>query len=278
MKAIEDFYKARTDWFAIYSLSSGASSRGRETGSMSDLSMMKKYNAASPQMWIMTMAGEVLPFALFRSVAAPSDGKFKVIEYDMKGVTISSCQMSGSSGGDDAPMESLSVDFQKISIRYLTINVADGKFLEDSKGSWDVEGKKGAREGKMAVPSLKALCKKSINDSIFLFDQRSLQKLPRSILDDLDIGRISAESRVPLRGRRLLVSADPLKEGGHIKFKEIFVKQLTLEALRAAIAQKLQTKAAFQGIYLLGDTSLIEIENNEQVEDLAENTQLYVAL
>lgn len=44
-------------------------------------------------------------------------------------------------------------------MRHITINVDDGKFLEDSKGSWDGESKKGEREGLFNVLPLKALCK-----------------------------------------------------------------------------------------------------------------------
>jgi len=278
-QVIGAFHKEK--WAAILSTSSGASSsrgygrRARGAGNMSSLSMMKMYDETSPQMMVMTMAGDLLPHAVWRSVARPQEGRFKVIEYQMRNVMIESAQMSAS---NEMPTESISIGFQHIAIRYVTLNVADGKIVEDSKGSWDTEAHKGAREGKMSVPSLKSLCKETISENQELFDSRSLQKLPRTVLDELDIGKRDAENKVPLRGRRLLVTADKLTETG-LKFKEIFVKQLNTHALKSAVAEKLGIKVEkIEGVFKISDLFLTEVETNEQVEDLSENEQLFVAV
>jgi len=224
------------------------------------------------------MVGEVLPHAILRVTYNPSEGKFKVIEMVLKNVQISSIS-TGGSGGEDRLTENITVTFSSIFLRHVTINVADGKFLEDSKGSWDGETKKGEREGRFTVQSLKNIVKKAVSDNMDLFDTRTLAKLPRPILEELDLSHISAQLKVPLKGRRLLFTTEEAKEGRRTRFREVFVKKMTVAAAIASIAAVLKIEVAkVKGVYQLGDSALVQLERDDQLEDLAESSHIYAAL
>jgi hypothetical protein len=245
---------------------------------MQDLSMTKYSDLSSPQMTVMVMAGEVLPHGILRVVSMPEDGKLKIIEFVMKNVQISSIS-TGGSGGEDRLTENITITFNNIFMRHVTINNADGKFLEDSKGTWDSESKKGAREGVFSVQSLTTICKKADTDNVELYDTRMLAKLPVAILVELDLQHVTAQTKLPLRGRRLLFTADEINEGKRTRYREFFVKKLTVQALVAAAAA-VQNVAPdkVKGAYAVVGDSLLLIERNEQVEDIGEDSHIFLAL
>jgi len=283
LQAVESAHKDRPGWIPILAWSHGASSSsGRHSrggqSNMQDLSMTKYSDNASPQMTVMVMVGEVLPHGILRVTYNPADGKIKVIEMVLKNVQISSIS-TGGSGGEDRLTENITVTFSSIFMRHVTINVADGKFLEDSKGSWDGETKKGEREGRFTVQSLKSIVKKAVSVNIDLYDTRALAKLPRPILEELDLSHISAQLKVPLKGRRLLFTAEEAKDGHRTRFREVYVKKLTVAAVLASIAAVLKVETAkVKAVYLLGDSALVQLERDEQVEDLAESDHIFGAL
>lgn len=64
--------------------------------------------------------------------------------------------------------------------------------------------------------------------NVDLFETSQLSKLPRSILEELDL-RISTQTRLPLRGRRLLFVTEEVEPPKRPRFRELFVKQLTTQ-------------------------------------------------
>lgn len=80
----------------------------------------------------------------------------------------------------------------------------------------------------------------------------------------------------PVRGRRMYVSTD---DDG-TRFKEFFLKALSLKALKAAAAQQFKVDASkISCIYrrwMASTKVLIEIESDAQVEELTDETMLVV--
>jgi len=282
-QAIESSHKDRHGWIPILAWSHGASSSSsrysRGGGSnMQDLSMTKYCDNASPQMTVMVMVGEVLPHGILRVCYMPEGGKFKVIEFVMKNVQISSIS-TGGSGGEDRLTENITITFSSIFMRHVTINVEDGKFLEDSKGSWDGESKKGEREGLFNVRALKDLCKKAVLDNVDLFDTRALARLPRPVLEELELTSISAQLKMPLKGRRVLFTTDEHEDGKRTRFREVFIKKLTVDAVHAAVAAVLKIDVKkIKAAFALNGSVLVQLEREDQVEDLAEASQIFIAL
>lgn len=76
-----------------------------------------------------------------------------------------------------------------------------------------------------------------MTENVDLFDSRTLSKLPRSILEELELSHIEANLKVPLKGRRLLVtSEDETKRAA--KYREVFVKKQTVEGTTPRLVQR----------------------------------------
>jgi len=282
MVAIENAHKDRPGWISILAWSHGASNGssryGRGSSNMQDFSMTKYSDNASPQMTVMVMVGEVLPHGILRVVYAPDDGKVKFIEFVMKNVQISSIS-TGGSGGEDRLTENITVQFSSVFMRHVTINIEDGKFLEDSKGQWDGETKKGDRDGVFNVLPLKTLCKRAVTSNVDLFDSRALARLPRAILEELELSHITAQLKLPLKGRRVVFTTDEIDQAKRTRYREAFMKKLTVDGLKAAVSAVIGVGAAtIKGIYGVSSSALILLEKPEQVEDLSEGAELFVAL
>jgi len=243
---------------------------------MQDLSMTKYSDNYSPLMTVMVMVGEVLPHAFLRVCYKPQNGAFKVIEMGLKGVQVTSIS-TGGSGGEDRLTENICLSFQSMFMRHVKINIADAKFLEDSRGSWDGEKNEGHREGLFNVLPLKHLVKKFVNSNVDLFDQKKLSSLPKSVLEELDLGHLSVKNVLPLKGRLLLVTDEKLEENvRNNHFREAYLKQLTVEGLKSTIAALYKVTAdKVKSVYRIS-SGLILVENNDQVWALGDSEHLQV--
>lgn len=136
--------KGLEKFIELYSFSFGASNpvsinsaggMGAGKVSLSSLSLMKKSDATSPEIFQACCTGkhfdEVL-VQLFK--AGGTQGKF--IEYKLEDVMVESIQWSGSGGGDDTPHESVSLAFQKIEIMYQSQD-DKGNVGKPIIGKWD---------------------------------------------------------------------------------------------------------------------------------------------
>jgi type VI secretion system secreted protein Hcp len=110
---------------------------GGGKGELSSLSIMKKADAASPLLYQKCMEGN--HFGKAKLTLLKSGGKESVdfIVYEMEKVYVDSVQYSGSEGGDDQPMESISLSFGKLSYTF-TPQKPDGTKGSPVVGSWDV--------------------------------------------------------------------------------------------------------------------------------------------
>lgn len=132
----------------IFSFSWGASNpaivtttEGLQPGelSLSTFSLMKRFDSASPRLFEACCAGSVLESAtctMFRT----GDFTEPFLRYVFEEVLVESIQWSGSSGGDDVPMESVSLAFRRVAVHYVR-SEERGRPGTEHRASWDVNTK-----------------------------------------------------------------------------------------------------------------------------------------
>lgn len=135
-------------WIEIYSFSWGASNPttlgthgggiGAGKASISTFNIMKKTDATSPLLFQNCCLGKHFPDA--KLVLNKASGENKALDYliyEFKEVFVESIQWSGSSGGDDAPTESVSFAFGSVKLSY-TPQTATGSPGSPVRASWDL--------------------------------------------------------------------------------------------------------------------------------------------
>jgi type VI secretion system secreted protein Hcp len=126
-------------WGATNPATIGAGGGGGGGGkvSVSTFNVTKKSDAASPLLFQTCCKGTHYPKAVVTLNKAAGDSPVDFIKYEFEKVYVESVQWSGSSGGDDTPMESVSFAFGKVSITYTPQN-ADGSKGSPAVGAWDL--------------------------------------------------------------------------------------------------------------------------------------------
>lgn len=109
--------------------------------SLSSMSIMKKTEATSAELFQHICTGEHFPTAvlsMYKSGGAAGPLLYLTMEFEE--FYPDSIQWSGSAGGDDVPMESVTFAFGKVTFTYSEQN-PDGTKGGDHVGSWDVRSK-----------------------------------------------------------------------------------------------------------------------------------------
>ena len=125
-------------WGASNPVTIGSQSTGSGGGkvSLSSFSFMKKLDSSSPTLLKNCCTGT--HFATGSLELRKAGGEQAVyLKYDFEEVYVESYQVSGSSGGDDTPTESLSVTFKSILMTY-SQQGAGGKMVPGKPAGWDV--------------------------------------------------------------------------------------------------------------------------------------------
>jgi len=118
---------------------SAAHGTGMSTGkvSLSDFSIMKTTDKASPTLFLNCCSGKHFPTAnVTIQKATGGDTGETYLQYDFTEVYVSSIQWSGSSGGDDKPMESVSFAYGQVKISYKPQD-AQGKLGSQIMAGWN---------------------------------------------------------------------------------------------------------------------------------------------
>lgn len=135
--------------FEIFSWSFGASNPstvgsgkgGLSAGkvSVSTFNVMKKTEDASPQLFLNSCTGQHIPKgSIIMRKATGKDGKQQTfLQYDFTDIMVDSIQWSGSAGGDDTPMESVSFAFATVAIVNFKQN-KKGAMEKGSGATWDL--------------------------------------------------------------------------------------------------------------------------------------------
>ena len=110
---------------------------GAGKASLSSFNFMKHTDASSPLMFQACCAGKHFPKAKITLHKAGGDAAVDYLIYEFEGCYIDGLQWSGHSGGDDRPMENVSVAFGKVTVTYTP---QDDKGAKGSPviGSWDI--------------------------------------------------------------------------------------------------------------------------------------------
>jgi type VI secretion system secreted protein Hcp len=139
-----------TGWIEIFSFSWGASNpttvgttaAGLSAGkvSISSFNFMKKLENSSPNLFQACATGQHFKTAkvVLRKAAGTTGKQTIFLEYDFTDVMVESVQVSGSSGGDDTPTESVSMAFAAITEKYWPQDTATGGQGTLNTGSWDL--------------------------------------------------------------------------------------------------------------------------------------------
>ncbi|MCK5412140.1 MAG: type VI secretion system tube protein Hcp [Gemmatimonadetes bacterium] len=131
------------DWIEVESFSWGASrpstSTGRTRGggrtSFSDVSVVKKIDAASPNLYLACASGKRYPSATLQ-IRKAGEGPMLYMEYRLEDVRISSVSVSHSAGHDE-PVEEVTLSYGKIVWTYTPADATrQGGGVEKS---WNLE-------------------------------------------------------------------------------------------------------------------------------------------
>jgi type VI secretion system secreted protein Hcp len=109
---------------------------GGGKGTLSSLNIMKKADGSSPKFFQKCMEGEHIKKASLTLNKAGGKAAVDFVKYELETVYIDSVQYSGSGGGDDTPIESVSLSFGKVTYTY-TPQKADGTKGAPVVGQWD---------------------------------------------------------------------------------------------------------------------------------------------
>lgn len=110
--------------------------------SLSSLSIMKRVDSASPALNTLCASGGHLPKGILTIRKAGGAKQLEYLTYTIESVYVESVQISGSSGGDDYPTESVSFAFGKVTQAYTkqkSDGTADGGAISFS---WDQQANK----------------------------------------------------------------------------------------------------------------------------------------
>ena len=105
--------------------------------SISSFNFMKHSDVTSPLLFQKCCAGEHFDKVTVTLNKAGGKAPVKFLVYDFEKVFVESVQWSGSSGGDDTPVESVSLAFGKVTVTYTAQN-PDGTPGATKIGQWDL--------------------------------------------------------------------------------------------------------------------------------------------
>jgi type VI secretion system secreted protein Hcp len=118
-------------------IGSAAKGGGGGKASLSAFSVMKISDAASPQMFQACCKGQHFPKAKV-TLRKAGGTAMDYLVYEFEKCYVDSIQWSGSSGGDDRPVESLSITFGKVTITYTPQDEKGNPAGKPIIGMWDV--------------------------------------------------------------------------------------------------------------------------------------------
>lgn len=123
--------------------SSSGGARSAERVNLSDFSIVKTLDKASPKLFLHCCNGQHIKevtLALFRATG----DKAKYMEYKLSDVLVSSFRPGGSSGsGESLPLEEVSFNYGKIELIYTATDQKTGKAAGDVKSHWSAVENKG---------------------------------------------------------------------------------------------------------------------------------------
>jgi type VI secretion system secreted protein Hcp len=99
----------------------GIARSGRGRAQVQDFQIVKHVDAATPLLFDAVCSGQVIKDAVF-AVRKAGDKAIDFYKVRFENVFVSSAAPAGSAGGEDLPMEQVTLDFQSAEIEYTTQN------------------------------------------------------------------------------------------------------------------------------------------------------------
>jgi type VI secretion system secreted protein Hcp len=126
-------------WGATNPATIGAGGGGGGAGkvSITSFNISKMSDVASPLLFQSCCKGIHYPKAVVTLIKSGGKSAFDFIKYEFENVYVESVQWSGATGGDDTPLESVSLAFSKVSFTYTPQN-PDGSKGSPAVGAWDL--------------------------------------------------------------------------------------------------------------------------------------------
>jgi type VI secretion system secreted protein Hcp len=110
---------------------------GSGKAEVSSFQVTKRTDASSPQLFQACCGGKHFPKAKVVLHKAGGENPIDYLQFEFDTVFVEDFQWSGTSGGDDLPMEALSFTFGKMKVTY-TPQKADGSKGSPVVGGWDL--------------------------------------------------------------------------------------------------------------------------------------------
>jgi type VI secretion system secreted protein Hcp len=120
-ESTDDKHKNEID---VLSFHWGIARNGRGHARVEDFKVVKHVDAASPLLFDAVCSGQAIKEAVF-TLRKAGDRAIDFYKVRFENVFISSAAPAGSAGGEDLPMEQVTLDFQSVEIEY-TIQGPDG--------------------------------------------------------------------------------------------------------------------------------------------------------
>ena len=143
--------KAHKDFIEILSFSTGVTQSGgaasaggmRSTGKVdiSDFTITKYVDAATPQLFMHACSGKHIPTVTIDLVKVGGDNQATFLKYTLNDVTIGSLRTSGASAAEVRPTEEVALRFSKVTLEY-TPQDPSGKPGGSIKAGWDATANK----------------------------------------------------------------------------------------------------------------------------------------
>jgi type VI secretion system secreted protein Hcp len=125
-------------WGASNAVTVGTGGSGMGAGkvSLSSFNVMKKSDTGSPKLFATCASGDHYDTASVTLNKAAGKESIPFLKYEFEEVFVDSIQWSGSGGGDDTPMESVSFAYGKVTMTYILQTGKGGKG-DTIVASWD---------------------------------------------------------------------------------------------------------------------------------------------
>jgi type VI secretion system secreted protein Hcp len=117
-ESTDDKHKNEID---VLSFHWGIARTGRGRAQVQDFKVVKHVDAASPLLFDAVCSGQVIKQAVF-TLRKAGDKAIDFYKVQFENVFISSAAPAGSAGGEDLPMEQVTLDFQAVEIEYTAQN------------------------------------------------------------------------------------------------------------------------------------------------------------
>jgi type VI secretion system secreted protein Hcp len=126
--------------WGVHRAGAGATGQTRRRGvaTVEDVLITKEYDKSSPKLAEAVCTGKVFPKVEIHDTTTYAENRSTYLKYELKNVLVTSHNVSGTTGGDAVPTETMSLNFEEIKQTYVEYD-AKGSKKGNVEMSWKVE-------------------------------------------------------------------------------------------------------------------------------------------